>query len=197
MASQNKYSCPRLKKFVLLASKEDNKGTFLSLPYALRFVALSVGKVWRSSLKRELNSLKKFIPLENGVPLHDIVRGVFEQLNPKQQLVFKELVKFLNSETEGKFVAIVGKILIGTLNAVSGIAIIHTLSAWASESRLVLGGCDVDRKENEIAKIPYLLGMLEIKKAVVTIDAMGCQKNIAKLIVTKNKADYVLLSKNQ
>lgn len=142
---------------------------------------------------------KKFIPLENGVPSHDTIRRVFQRLEPKQlQLALKELVQFLNPDVEGNVVAIDGKTLRGTLNSLSGIAPVHTLSAWASESRLVLGECDVDKKENEITKIPYLLNMLEIKGAIVTIDAMGCQKHITEHIVKKNKADYVLtLKKNQ
>lgn len=149
--------------------------------------------------EERLDWFKKFIPLENGVPSHDTFRRVFERIDPKQlQLVLKELVQFLNPQVEGKVVAIDGKSLRGTLDSLSGIAPIHTLSAWASDSRLVLGECDVDKKENEITRIPYLLKMLEIKGAIVTIDAMGCQKELSRIIVKKNKADYVLtLKKNQ
>lgn len=85
-----------------------------------------------------------------------------------------------------------------SLDKTKSLTPLHTLSAWAVEHRIVLGECDVDGKSNEIVKIPELLRMLEIKGAIVTIDAMGCQKHIADKIVKRNRADYVLaLKKNQ
>lgn len=141
---------------------------------------------------------RKFIPLKNGVPSHDTFRRVFERLNPKQlQLALAEMNKVLAGNLEGKVVAIDGKTLKGSLDTANGIAAIHTVSAWASESRVVLGECDTEAKSNEITAIPSLLKMIEVKGAIITIDAMGCQKQIAKQIVKENKADYVFtLKKN-
>ena len=146
-----------------------------------------------------LRWLKRYIPLENGVPSHDTMRRVFERLDPNQlKKALTEWVKVLDICLEGKVVAIDGKTLRSSLSKAKSLAPLHTLSAWAVENRVVLGECDVDGKNNEITKIPELLQLLEIKGAIVTIDAMGCQKHIAEQIVNKNKADYVLaLKKNQ
>ncbi|MBQ9104955.1 MAG: ISAs1 family transposase [Mailhella sp.] len=143
--------------------------------------------------------LKKYISLENGVPSHDTMRRVFERLDPNQlKKALTEWVKVLDICLEGKVVAIDGKTLRSSLSKAKSLAPLHTLSAWAVENRVVLGECDVDGKNNEITKIPELLQLLEIKGAIITIDAMGCQKHIAEQIVNKNKADYVLaLKKNQ
>lgn len=143
--------------------------------------------------------LKKYIPLENGVPSHDTMRRVFERIDPDQlKKALTEWVKVLDICLEGKVVAIDGKTLRSSLSKTKSLAPLHTLSAWAVDNRVVLGECDVDEKNNEITKIPELLHVLEIKGAIVTIDAMGCQKHIAEQIVNKNKADYVLaLKKNQ
>ena len=141
---------------------------------------------------------KKFITLQNGIPSHDTFRRVFERINPKQlQQVLIDWAETLNQCLEGKVIAIDGKTLRSSFNKSKGISALHTISAWAAEDKLVLGQCVVEDKENEIVKIPELLKFLEIKKAIVTIDAMGCQKNIAKIIVEEKKADYVLaLKKN-
>lgn len=146
-----------------------------------------------------LRWLKRYIPLENGVPSHDTMRRVFERLDPNQlKKALTEWVKVLDICLEGKVVAIDGKTLRSSLSKAKSLAPLHTLSAWAVENRVVLGECDVDGKNNEITKIPELLQLLEIKGTIVTIDAMGCQKHIAEQIVNKNKADYVLaLKKNQ
>ena len=146
-----------------------------------------------------LRWLKRYIPLENGVPSHDTMRRVFERLDPNQlKKALTEWVKVLDICLEGKVVAIDGKTLRSSLSKAKSLAPLHTLSAWAVENRVVLGECDVDGKNNEITKIPELLQLLEIKGAIITIDAMGCQKHIAEQIVNKNKADYVLaLKKNQ
>ena len=141
---------------------------------------------------------KKFLPLVNGIPSHDTFRRVFERINPKQlRAALTAWAQTLNQCFEGKVVAIDGKTLRGSFDKEKNLSPLHTLSAWATESNLVLGQCSVPGKTNEITKIPELLRMLEIKGAIVTIDAMGCQKEITKEIVNKNKADYVLaLKKN-
>ncbi len=98
---------------------------------------------------------------------------------------------------EGKVVAIDGKTLRASFNCTKGLAPLHAVSAFVTESKFVLGQTFVEKKENEITAIPALLETLEIKGAIVTIDAMGCQKKIAEQICKKKKADYVLaLKKN-
>jgi len=93
--------------------------------------------------------------------------------------------------TEGEVVAIDGKTLRRSFDRASGKAGIHMVSAWASENRMVLGQVKTDEKSNEITAIPKLLKVLDVKGCIVTIDAMGCQKDIAKQI-TSQGADYVL-----
>jgi predicted transposase YbfD/YdcC len=96
--------------------------------------------------------------------------------------------------TEDRLVAIDGKTLRGSYNKRDGKAAIHMVSAWATENKLSLGQVVVDEKPNEITAIPELLGLLDIAGAVVTIDAMGCQKEIAGLI-RDGAGDYVLAVK--
>jgi len=93
---------------------------------------------------------------------------------------------------EGIVVAIDGKIMCGTSDEGSGKKTVHIVSAWCSENKMVLAQVKTDEKSNEITAIPELLDMLFIKGAIVTIDAMGCQKDIATKIVKDTKADYVL-----
>ena len=142
---------------------------------------------------------KKFLILPNGIPSHDTFRRVFERIDPKQlEQVLIDWSNTLNACLEGKVIAIDGKTLRSSCDKSKGISALHTISAWVAEDKLVLGQCKVKDKENEIIKIPELLKLLEIKNAIVTIDAIGCQKNIAKIIVEEKKADYILgLKKNQ
>jgi len=142
---------------------------------------------------------RKFIPLPHGIPSRDTFRRVFERVNPKQlENALLEWTNTLNECLEGKIVAIDGKTLRSSFDKSKGIAPLHTISAWCVENKLVLGQCVVGSKENEITKIPELLKFLELKNTIVTIDAIGCQKNIAKIIIEDKKADYVLaLKKNQ
>ena len=139
-----------------------------------------------------------FLALENGVPSHDTFRRVFERIDPKQlRAALVAWTENLQQHLEGKIVAIDGKTLRGSFDKTNKLAPLHLLSAWAAESNFVLGQCAVENKENEISKIPELLRMLELKGAIVTIDAMGCQKEISRVIVEEKKANYVLaLKKN-
>lgn len=137
-----------------------------------------------------------FLELPNGIPSHDTFRRVFERINPKQlQDALTEWTSQLNKCLEGKVVAIDGKTLRSSFDKTKALAPLHTVSAFAAEANLVIGQVFVDEKENEIAVIPDLLRTLEIKGAIVTIDAMGCQKKIAKQICQENKADYILALK--
>lgn len=141
---------------------------------------------------------RKFLELPNGIPSADTFRRVFGRIDPKQlRKALAQWAQTLQECLQGKVVAIDGKTLRGSFDSTNAIAPLHSLCAFATESNLVLGECAVSGKENEITKIPDLLEMLEIKGAIVTIDAIGCQKKITEIIVKKKKADYVLaLKKN-
>ena len=140
-----------------------------------------------------------FLELPNGIPSHDTFRRVFERLDPKQlQNALIEWTRQLQISLEGKVVAIDGKTLRASFDNTKNLAPLHTVSAFVAENNFVLGQTFVENKKNEITAIPELLKMLEIKGAIVTIDAIGCQKEITNKICKENKADYVLtLKKNQ
>ena len=141
---------------------------------------------------------KKFLKLPNGIPSHDTFNRVFAQLDSEQlQGCFLNWVKSISSLVSGEVVAIDGKTLRHSYDKTNGQSAIVMVSAWAQQNGLVLGQRKVDSKSNEITAIPKLLKVLYLKGAIVTIDAMGCQKDIVSQIVEK-KADYVIaLKKNQ
>jgi len=141
---------------------------------------------------------RSFLELPNGIPSHDTFARVFSRLDPKQlQAAFAAWMQALHRETAGKVVAIDGKTLRRSFDTATGGNAIHMVSAWVAESNLILGQLKVDDKSNEIKAIPQLLDMLAVRGAIVSIDAIGCQKDIAAKIRNK-KADYVLaVKKNQ
>jgi len=140
--------------------------------------------------------LKRILELPNGIPSHDTFARVFARLNPEQfQACFLNWVRSLVRLTEGEVVAIDGKTLRQSYDRADDKAAIHMVSAWATANRLVLGQRKVDAKSNEITAIPQLIKLLELDGCIVTIDAMGCQKQIAKQIIERN-ADYVLALKD-
>ena len=139
--------------------------------------------------------LKRLLELPNGIPSHDTFARVFARLNPEQlQQSFLEWVRALVRLSDGQVIAIDGKTLRQSYDSGHGKGAIHMVSAWATQNRLVLGQCKVDEKSNEITAIPQLLRTLELSGCIVTIDAMGTQKQIANLIV-EQEADYVLALK--
>ncbi|MBD2359588.1 ISAs1 family transposase [Tolypothrix sp. FACHB-123] len=142
--------------------------------------------------------LKKFLELPNGIPSHDTFARVFARLDPKQfQECFLNWVKSINRITNGEIVAIDGKSLRHSYDSKSEKAAIQIVSAWATSQKLVLGQVKVDSKSNEITAIPELLKVLDLNGCIVTIDAMGCQREIVKLIKERG-GDYVItLKKNQ
>ncbi|MBW4689232.1 MAG: ISAs1 family transposase [Komarekiella atlantica HA4396-MV6] len=142
--------------------------------------------------------LKTFLELANGIPSHDTFARVFAQLNPQQfQECFLLWMRSIQKITSGEIVAIDGKTLCGSKDKASSQSAIEIVSAWATKNRLVLGQVKVHDKSNEITAIPELLKVLELSGCLVTIDAIGCQKEIVKLI-TQQDADYVItLKKNQ
>ena len=140
--------------------------------------------------------LRRILELPNGIPSHDTFARVFARLNPEQfQACFLTWVRTLVRLSDGEVVAIDGKTLRQSYDAADGQAAIHMVSAWATANRLVLGQRKVDAKSNEITAIPQLIRLLELEGCIVTIDAMGCQKQIAKQIIERN-ADYVLALKD-
>lgn len=136
---------------------------------------------------------KTFLELPNGIPSHDTFNRVFSALDPHAFLdCFTLWVQGICPTLNDEVVAIDGKALRRALNAGESVPCI--VSAWASESGLVLGQVKVNDKSNEITAIPELLRVLLLKGCIVTIDAIGCQKDIAASI-TGQQADYVLALK--
>lgn len=139
---------------------------------------------------------KTFLRLPHGIPSHDTFGQIFAQLDSEQfGESFIRWVAAISDLTLGEIVAIDGKTLRRSHDKRRGKAAIHMISAWASQNRLVLGQVKVDDKSNEITAIPELLRLLAIKGCIVTIDAMGCQTDIATQIISQD-ADYVLALKD-
>lgn len=145
--------------------------------------------------KKKLDLLRRFRPFENGTPSHDQLGDLFAALDAEQfQSCFIAWVGSL-TKLGPDIIAIDGKTLRRAYQEGGGKAPIHMISAWSSRQRLVLGQAKVAEKSNEITAIPELLRLLTLQGAIVTIDAMGCQKEIAKTIIDQG-ADYVLALKN-
>lgn len=148
--------------------------------------------------QEKLEWLRQFMPLENGIPSHDTFGRVFGQINAEQfQAAFLSWVQSVFVVSEGQVVAIDGKQLRQSYDQRLGKAAIYMVSAWSSTNHLIVGQRKVDDKSNEITAIPELLKVLALTGCIVTIDAMGCQKEIARTIGDQ-QADYVLaLKENQ
>jgi predicted transposase YbfD/YdcC len=142
--------------------------------------------------------LRTFLSLPNGIPSHDTFARVFARLNPTQfHESFLKWTRAVFEASGGKLVALDGKTIRRSFDKGSAQESLHMVSAWAVENGLVLGQLKVDDKSNEITAIPKLLDLLALKGCTVTIDAIGCQTDIASHIVDK-KADYVFsLKANQ
>lgn len=140
---------------------------------------------------------KRFLALPNGVPSHDTFRRVFMILNPKEfNRCFVGWTQAISEKFQGEVIAVDGKTVCGSTDPSLGKKAIHMVSAWATSNGVVLSQLKVNDKSNEITAIPEVLKSLDIEGAIVTIDAMGCQTEIAGQIV-KQKGDYVLaLKKN-
>jgi predicted transposase YbfD/YdcC len=145
--------------------------------------------------------LKRFLLLPNGVPSHDTISRVFRQIKPQAfQEGFTRWIESLHEELGLKLVAIDGKTLRRSFdrtgrNRQTMKSALHAVCAWSVENHVVLGQQACDQKSNEITAIPELLKLLELRGAIVTIDAIGCQKEIAKQIAEAG-GDYVLTVKD-
>ena len=143
---------------------------------------------------KKLDLLRRFRPYCDGTPSHDHLGDIFATLDAEQfQRCFVAWVAAITGMPSG-VVAIDGKTSRRSYQNKGGKAPIHMVSAFAARQRLVLGQVKVAEKSNEIIAIPKLLDLLAIEGAIVTIDAMGCQRDIAQKIIDK-KADYVLALK--
>jgi predicted transposase YbfD/YdcC len=144
--------------------------------------------------EKKLELLRRFRPFEHGTPAHDHLGDIFATLDAQAfQRCFVEWVAAL-TKTPAEVVAIDGKTSRRSGDKKGSKQPIHMVSAFAARQRLVMGQVAVAEKSNEIVAIPALLDMMAIEGAVVTIDAMGCQRNIAKKIIAK-KADYIIALK--
>lgn len=142
--------------------------------------------------------LRQYLVLEHGIPSHDTINRVFQSLNHETlQEAFLNWIQQTKTLLPEDVVPIDGKTLRGSHQRSKGLKGLHVVSAWSCANGLSLGQLKVDEKSNEITAIPELIKRLMLEGAIVTIDAMGCQKDIAKLI-REQKADYVLgLKRNQ
>lgn len=139
--------------------------------------------------------LAKFLDMSEGVPSHDRFNAIIGALRPAEfEKCLLSWITALHEITDGQVIAIDGKTLRRSFDAASSKAPIHMVSAWATANHISLGQVVTDAKSNEIMAIPKLLEMLEIKGCLVTIDAMGCQREIARQIVDSG-GDYVLAVK--
>lgn len=149
---------------------------------------------WRDYVlfgKEKLDFFKGYFPFANGISSKDTFARVFAALDPEGfKVCFVEWVKSLQTALN-EVIAIDGKTLCNSVDALGSVPAIHMVSAFATGARLVLAQQKVDDKSNEITAIPLLLDLLSIQGSTITIDAMGCQKAIAEKIQEK-EADYVL-----
>jgi predicted transposase YbfD/YdcC len=144
--------------------------------------------------ENKLSLLRRFLPFADGTPPHDTLGDIFAALDARAfQRCFVNWVSAL-TKIPAEVIAIDGKTMRRTGAKQAGKAPVHMVSAFAARQRLVLAQTKVNEKSNEIIAIPALLDMLEIEGAVITIDAMGCQRAIAEKIIAR-KADYLLALK--
>lgn len=160
---------------------------------------ISGAKDWQQVVafgRGRLAWLRTFLRLPNGIPSHDTFERVFDRLDPAAfQACFQRWMEALAQQLQLRHIAIDGKTLRGSGNGPKGWKALHLVSAWATECQLSLGQVAVDSKSNEITAIPQLLELLDLHGALVTIDAMGCQTEIAKTVI-EGGGDYLLTVKD-
>ena len=140
--------------------------------------------------------LETFLTLPNGIPSDETFRQVFMLINPKEfEQTFLEWIASLPINLDDQIIAIEDKTLCSSIDRKHGILPIHLVSVWASEYKILLGQMKTKEKSNEITAIPQLLNMIDIKNAIISINALGCQKKITKTII-QNEADFILVLKD-
>jgi len=143
----------------------------------------------------KLEWLRRYLPFENGVPSHDTVNRVISRIDYRAfEESFIYWTNTLLQLPEGALISLDGKTLRGSIDSYHNKAAIHLVNAWCNDVQLVLGQYQTEAKSNEITAIPQLLDLLAIQGSIITIDAMGCQKNIAEKIIDR-QADYILALK--
>ena len=141
------------------------------------------------------DDLKKYFELPNGIPSHDTFERVFALINPQEfEQCFIQWVESIFG-SKHRFVHIDGKSLTGSRDVTHGKKMLHLVHAWASEQNILLGQVKTEEKSNEITAIPELIALLDLAGSIVTIDAMGCQQEIAKNIIDA-EAEYILAVKD-
>lgn len=139
--------------------------------------------------------LRRFFPYDNGIPSHQTIGRVFSLIKPQSfESFFASFAAQLHGPCEGKQIALDGKTLRGSFDAASGQKALHLLHACAVQNGLSLAQFGVDEKSNEITAVPEVLKQLDIKGAMISVDALNTQKSIAAQIVDA-KADYTLALK--
>jgi len=139
--------------------------------------------------------LARFLDMTSGIPSYDRFNAVFKAIKPNEfERCLLSWITSLHEVTAGQVVAIDGKTLRQSFDKADAKSAIHMVSAWATANHISLGQVVVDQKSNEITAIPKLLELLDVSGCLVTIDAMGCQAEIAGQII-EGKADYVLAVK--
>jgi predicted transposase YbfD/YdcC len=145
--------------------------------------------------KTKIDWFKGFLELPNGIPSHDTFGRIFSLISAKLfQACFQKWIQEVFEITEGQVIPIDGKTVRRSHNKRANKLAIHMVHAWAATNGILLGQLKTEEKSNEITAIPELLNILEIKGCIVTIDAMGCQREIAEEIIEK-EADYILAVK--
>jgi predicted transposase YbfD/YdcC len=146
-----------------------------------------------------LDWLEGFLPLANGIPSRDCIRRLLMALKPEAfQRCFQDWVTQAVQRDEGgpaRLIAIDGKTCRRSHDAASGLGALHIVSAWASEEGIALGQVATEEKSNEITAIPLLLKRIELNDSLITIDAMGCQKETARDVVAGG-GDFVIAVKD-
>src|SRR5579863_9386181 len=139
-----------------------------------------------------------FLDLPHGIPSHDTFNRVFAALDPVQfRTCFLHWMQAVAAVLPAQVLAVDGKAVRGSQDRAQGKAAIHMVSAWASANRMVLAQVKVDAKSNEIPALPELLRCLVLAGCVVTIDAMGCQRQIAQQILDQGGTYVLALKENQ
>jgi len=139
--------------------------------------------------------LKQFLSLQNGIPSHDTIERVLSFINPKEfHECFIKFAKELCKITSEGLIVMDGKTSRGSYDTYKNQSPIHLVNAWSVQNSIVLGQYKVNEKSNEITALPELLKLLQVEGSIISIDAMGCQKEMAKQII-EAKANYILALK--